>query len=329
MRSIAVFNNKGGVGKTTLLCNLAAYLAREEGKKVLIVDADPQCNATQSIFSDDVLEDLYQKSSFTIHSIVRPLSRGRGFASELKTYRNANFGVDVLVGDPDLGLTEDLLATDWVQGAAGDIRGLRTTLLFSHLLERCGEYDYVFFDMGPSLGSINRAVLLSCDYFITPMSLDIFSLKAIENIAKSLKGWRSKYEKGLEDISHPAEELEVADPTWDLAFAGYVTQQYTFKRDSGGNARPVKAYERIMRRVPATVGQNLLPEGALVEPLDLGSIPTLHSLVPLGQTSRKPIFALEGRDGVVGAHFTKVREFRATIRGITHRLMDNVGDAHA
>ncbi|WP_171467270.1 ParA family protein [Cellulosimicrobium sp. 72-3] len=328
MRSIAVFNNKGGVGKTTLLCNLAAYLARKENKKVLIIDADPQCNATQSIFQDELLEDIYQKNSFTIHSVVRPLSRGRGFASELETRHSPSFGVDVLVGDPDLGLTEDLLATDWVQGAAGDIRGLRTTLLFTHLLEKCSSYDYVFFDMGPSLGSINRAVLLSCDYYITPMSLDIFSLKAIENIAKSLKGWRQKYEKGLEDVQDPAEELEIAEPAWRLRFAGYVTQQYTFKRDSSGNARPVKAYERIMRRVPTTVEEHLLTKDQSVSGYDLGSIPTLHSLVPLGQTSRKPIFALEGRDGVVGAHFTKVREFRATIQGITHRLMDNVGDSH-
>jgi cellulose biosynthesis protein BcsQ len=46
MRSITVFNNKGGVGKTTLLCNLASYMSIELHNKVLIVDADPQCNAT-------------------------------------------------------------------------------------------------------------------------------------------------------------------------------------------------------------------------------------------------------------------------------------------
>lgn len=326
MQSIAVFNNKGGVGKTTLLCNLAAHLALRHHKKVLVVDADPQCNATQSLFSEDEVEGFYSRKSFTIHSVVRPLSRGRGFSRELTTYSSPQFGLDVLVGDPDLGLTEDLLATDWVQGTAGDVRGLRTTLLFSHLLQRCQEYDYVFFDMGPSLGSINRAVLLSCDYFITPMSLDIFSLKAIENIAKSLDTWRVRYERGLEAVDDAEEELEVTSPDWDLTFAGYVTQQYTFKRDAKGEMRPVKAFEKIMRRVPEVILDNLAPEGADEEALHLGSIPTLHSLVPLSQTSRKPIFALLAADGVVGAHFSKVKQFEKIISGISEQLLVNLSE---
>lgn len=77
MKSVAVFNNKGGVGKTTLLCNLAAYLSLRNGIKVLVVDADPQCNATQAMFSDKIVEKLYSSRSFTIQSIVQPLSLGK------------------------------------------------------------------------------------------------------------------------------------------------------------------------------------------------------------------------------------------------------------
>jgi cellulose biosynthesis protein BcsQ len=59
MKSIAFFNNKGGVGKTTLVVNLAAYFALRLKKRVLVIDADPQCNATQAMFSDDFIDKRY------------------------------------------------------------------------------------------------------------------------------------------------------------------------------------------------------------------------------------------------------------------------------
>lgn len=156
MKSIAFFNNKGGVGKTTLLCNVAGYLALEKHLKILVIDADPQCNATQSLFPDETLDTIYTKKSFTIDSVLKPLALGKGYTDQLEVRKAKNFGVDVLVGDPKLALTEDLLATDWGHAVSGNVRGLRTTLLFRHLLNLCGDYDYVLFDVGPSLGAINE-----------------------------------------------------------------------------------------------------------------------------------------------------------------------------
>ena len=74
MKSIAVFNNKGGVGKTTLLCNLAGYLSLQYQKKVLVIDADPQCNTTTYVLDDDQFFDVYyEPKCFTIFDIVPPL----------------------------------------------------------------------------------------------------------------------------------------------------------------------------------------------------------------------------------------------------------------
>jgi hypothetical protein len=56
----------------------------------------------------------------------------------------------------------------------------------------------------------------------------------------------------------------------------------------------------------------------------IGTIPTLHSLIPLSQTSRRPIFALRAVDGVVGAHFAKVSEYQETIDSIVSRIIENV-----
>lgn len=327
MKSIAVFNNKGGVGKTTLLCNLAAFLAIGCDKRVLVIDADPQCNATQSLFHDNIIEQLYDDlTNFTIYSVVQPLSVGKGFSQELEPKRATSFRIDVVPGDPRLALTEDLLATDWTRGISGDTRGLRTSFLFTHLLERCGDYDFVLFDMGPSLGSINRAVLIAADYFISPMSIDIFSLRAIENISISFAKWQRQLKSGLE-LNEDPQALEIENPGWRLRFAGYVTQQYTAKRDVEGRRRPVKAFEKIMKQIPSEVKEHFLDAGVASVPglkYELGTIPTLHSLIPMSQTSRKPIFELKAADGVVGAHFSKVKEYTGIIAGIADRLLHNV-----
>jgi cellulose biosynthesis protein BcsQ len=323
MKTVVFFNNKGGVGKTTLLCNLAGYLAIERHAKVLVIDADPQCNATQSMFGDATLSSIYEKKSFTIDSVVRPLSLGKGFTSEFQPLHSQSFGTDVLPGDPRLALTEDLLATDWGQATSGSVRGLRTTLLFRHLLEFAKGYDYVFFDVGPSLGAINRSVLLAADYFLTPMSTDIFSLRALENISLSLQKWRKQFNASVDSISaDEISEVGVDDLAWRLRFVGYVTQQY-----AAGEPRAVRAFEQIHKKVPTAVAKELVaplqPDYASIE-YALGTIPTLHSLIPLSQTSRRPIFALRAADGVVGAHFAKVTEYRKTIGAIATRLLSNI-----
>jgi cellulose biosynthesis protein BcsQ len=148
-----------------------------------------QCNATQLMLDEISVYDLYDDpKSFTIHSIIHPLSVGKGYAANLAPLLIEDYRVHLIPGDPRLALKEDLLSKDWQDAIAGDIRGLRTSFLFSQLLTRCQDYDYVLFDMGPSLGSINRAVLLACDFFLSPMSIDIFSLRAIEKHFKSASG---------------------------------------------------------------------------------------------------------------------------------------------
>ena len=277
MKSVAVFNNKGGVGKTTLLCNVVAYLSRHLEKNVLVIDADPQCNATQSMFSDEEIDKLYEnQKTFTVYSVIHPLSLGKGYTENVHPMRREQFGCDIIIGDPRLSLKEDLLARDWSSAVSGEVRGLRTTFVFSELLDRCQQYDYVFFDMGPSLGSINRACLLSCDYFVSPMSIDIFSLRAIENIRISIENWRKNLTIGIQNIEDKDDFPANAKKTMNIKFAGYVTQQYTAKTSGKGEKRAVKAYEKIMKRVPKTIENNFIahlqPESDEIS-YALGSIP--------------------------------------------------------
>ncbi|MFP3593876.1 ParA family protein [Chryseobacterium sp. SIMBA_038] len=328
MKSIVIFNNKGGVGKTTLLCNIASYLKIRKGKRVIVIDADPQCNATTYMFPYSDIENIY-KSGNTLFKIIKPLQRGKGYLkSDLPIITSPNFQVDVIPGDTQISLTEDFLSKDWLDGKTGDYRGLQTTLLFRDLLEKLNaDYDYVFFDVGPSLGALNRSVLAASDFFIVPMSSDIFSLQALENISKSLNEWKFQLERGLEDYkAKEKEDFEINNKIikWNLQFAGYITQQYTAKTING-KKQPVNAYEKIIRRIPSAIQKHLVANNIIqLRSNKLGEVPNLNSLIPLSQSSSAPIFNLKSENGVVGAHFNKVKEYDNTIKSIVSNLQLNI-----
>ena len=322
MKSLVFFNNKGGVGKTTLLCNVAAYLALEKGLKVCVVDADPQCNSTQYFFNEEIIEEIYSnKSSFTIQSIVDPLVEGIGYQETVSTRRAHSFGVDVIPGDPRLAITEDLLAKDWGDAKAGEIRGIRTSLVFSQLLHLLSDYDLVLFDVGPSLGAINRAILLSADFFVSPMSVDIFSLRAFENIAEWIENWRTEWARGIENARDPSKIPE--HRAEGAQFIGYVSQQYLAKSVQGSR-RPVNAYEKIRSQIDDIIEDNIGEGDAPQRPFEIGTVQNLFSLVPMSQSNNKPVFKLQAKDGVVGAHFQKVKDSFDVFSSVSDRIYERI-----
>ncbi|WP_413714765.1 ParA family protein [Serratia ureilytica] len=331
MKSIVFFNNKGGVGKTTLLCNVAAYLSIEMKKKILVVDADPQCNTTSYCMAENDIEKFYNNDKReSVESFLNPIRRGTGYIQKRITpIKTDRFGFDLIAGDPKLALSEDLLATDWDPASSGKPRGLQTTFVFSHLSRLYKEYDFILYDVGPSLGALNRSVLISCDFFLIPMSVDVFSLMALGNIHKSLENWKLGIERGLENHKdNEGEDFNIkGEPvSWNLSFIGYAMQQYKGKTVRGQKVR-VNAFEKVAKKLPGLMQSEIINPHAnnLRLDFDLGQVENMNSLIPLSQLAHSPIFALKGRDGVVGAHFTKVNEARGIYKGICERLIANLG----
>lgn len=330
MKSIAFFNNKGGVGKTTLLCNLAAHFGLRDQKNVLVIDADPQSNATAYLLPDTMVQDIYADDSLAnLYEYYEPVAKGRGYSTAPPLIvKSPRFGVDLIPGHPRFALREDLLAKDWSDTLIGDDRGLQTTFTFSHLLnEVAPDYDFVFIDMGPSLGAINRSILLAADYFLTPMSADLFSLMAVENIALSLKTWRDELNAGLDYYERKNQERYHQDGheiSWKVVFLGYVMQQYKAK-SVRGEIRAVGSYDKIIQRFPADIARLEAIFGLQDNnSTDLGQFPSLYSLVPMSQTAHAPIFELGYADGVLGAHFAKVDESRSMFAAIAAKVTERL-----
>lgn len=341
MRSISMFNNKGGVGKTTLTCNIASYFAREMNLRVLVVDCDPQCNATQLIMGEEFATDFYWNSQgndavTTIRDVLSPIEDGDSHISTsvqpILGSRN-RFGVDVLPGHPGFSIIEDRLGAAWHELLGGDIGGIRktnwNTALATSLQDR---YDVVLYDLGPSLGSINRCVLIGCDYFLTPMGADIFSILGIRNIANWIAHWLGLYGNSLTlcEQRNPGRlrEYRIApDPGIARGYLGYTMQQYIAKSKEGQRI-PTARYENIIKLVPAVIEDSLgkyLRPGLTVAEAHLGDVPHLYSLIPLAQSVAAPILALKSSDGLVGSQYKQRDDYETIIRSVCGRIAENVG----
>jgi cellulose biosynthesis protein BcsQ len=197
-KRITVFNHKGGVGKTTLTYNIAAQLA-DLGKKVLLVDSDPQCNLSAYVIDGEYLDFLLDHSDApdgqTVWTALKPIVEATGPLHPIKPFEVLP-ELYLLPGDIRVSDFEADLNDFWRECLQRKRRGFYGTVALSELVNAvCLQYgiDFVFYDSGPNIGPLNRVILLDCDYFIVPAALDLFSVRALKTLGRSLFSWLSDW----------------------------------------------------------------------------------------------------------------------------------------
>lgn len=326
MRTIAFFNNKGGVGKTTLVYHFASMLA-ELGTRVLIVDLDPQSNLTAMCLGEERLEQLWPDTpehANTILGCVRPILRGTGDIGEPHVELLSE-RLGIVPGDLGLSSFEDKLSDAWPRALNRDEAAFRTLSAFHRIARRASDAhraEIVILDMGPNLGAINRAALLATRHVVTPLAPDLFSMQGLRNLGPTLAEWRRDWGDRL--ARKPA---SVDLPQGAMNPLGYVLMQAVMRL-----SRPVRAYERWVGRMPAEYHRSLIGDappagGASSDPYCLGIMKNYQSLMPLAHDAKKPMFALKPADGAIGAHTQAVARCREDFERLANEIVSRIDAA--
>lgn len=320
MKTIAFFNNNGGVGKTSLVYHLA-WMYRELERRVLAVDLDPQANLTAMFLDEDRLEELWSDGACpgTVAGALRPLLEGTGDLAAPQVEEVAE-NLGLLVGDLALSAAEDQLSREWPGCLDRNPRAFRVLSSFWRLAEQAAEErgaDLVLIDVGPNLGALNRAALIAADHVVIPLAPDLYSLQGLRNLGPTLRRWRQEWAERR--TRNPVAGLSL--PMGTMNPAGYVVMQHAVRMD-----RPVQACERWMVRIPGVYRKAVLDETCLAVPRlaeDLHCLSMLRhnrSLMPMAQEARKPMFHLKPADGALGGHASAVRDCYQDFRRLALRI---------
>lgn len=334
---LTFFNNKGGVGKTSLVYHLA-WMLSDLGYNVLACDLDPQANLTGAFLDDDRLETLWEQAvedatlNATIFECIQPLMQVGDLRypalQRINRQPMIDGNIDLIPGDLSLTRFEETLATAWPAALGSDVyRSFRILTAFSTIMQhsaaRTGA-DIILADIGPNLGAINRSALIATDYVVVPLGADLFSLQGLRNLGPTLRRWRQEWQRRLDNWPEPAFAL----PEGSMQPIGYVVQQHSVRL-----RRPVRAYDKWVNRMPREYATNLLndtdgpyaPTPQTDQQNALATMKHYRSLVPMAQEHRKPMFKLTPADGAFGSHAAAAKDARADFKALAEKIIHRIG----
>ncbi len=338
---IALFNHKGGVSKTTTTFNLGWILA-DKGKKVILVDADPQCNLTGMALGEGTEDNEARiEKIFNTHSNIK-IGLAPAFESQPKAIEAVDCipikgreGLFLLPGH--VGFAEYEVTLGIAQELSASIQALKNLPgSITDLLEKTAkkfDADYILIDMSPSLGAINQNLLMTSDFFIVPTTADFFSVMAIDSLAKVLPKWYAWAKAAsslpiLKDAAYPF-------PDVTLRFLGIIIQNY---RIIGG--KETAAFETWIQKIEENVSSKLVPilrehnmmlpnqvydQQGINQNFCLTKISNFNSLIPRSQEYGTPIYDLTPQQlGQVGKVLENNQKKQAEFREIFSDLADKI-----
>lgn len=340
-KRIALFNHKGGVSKTTTTFHLGWMLA-QKGHRVILVDADPQCNLSGLILDlkgEPEFESFYRtESTRNIRAGLAPAFESQPRAIEPVECVPVEGCLGLFLLPGHIRLSEYEVTLGIAQELSGSIQTLQNLPgSISHLLDVTAAHhnaDYVLVDMNPSLSSINQNLLMTSDYFIVPTSPDYFSVMAIESLCAVLPRWHTwssiaKNNAVLKAATYPF-------PNRNPKLLGTIIQKY---RPRGG--APTVGFQQWIDAINVSVSNVLMPQletlGMLLPKAKYEQIPNLYpnlclsqiadfnTLIAKSQEHQTPVFALSDEQlAHVGSVLTQNQSKREEFRMAFSKLADSV-----
>ncbi len=291
-KKVVFCNNKGGVGKTTLVFNVGVELSKK-GYKVALVDLDPQCNLTlQTLGHTFYGNNLFNTTSKTIYDVLKPKIEGSGDLDLTIKPTHVRDNLYILPGSINLSLYENLLLSGYNDAAAGNIRGYSDTSAIDRFLNEIGaseKFDIFLIDTSPSLGVLNRIIFLGAEYFAVPLTPDSYSVQGIQNLGGVFEGWKKQWKNTARAASVAGGTPSNLVLSGDSLFIGYIINSFNVYAE-----RALRRQDDWLTKIPGEVkthlsekhGRNGLVEKSWKAPLgklqDIGQLTAISMENNLG-----------------------------------------------
>lgn len=264
---ISVFNNKGGVGKSTICWNLADALARL-GKHVLLVDFDPQCNLSIAVLGEETFVGTLPTQNAPYGMAIRAylqrfLQNTGGEQLFLHSGKHTHQNVSLVAGDFWLNVYADSL------NVGGDLltgTGLSRYVALRRIVDKAEQesriqFDFVLIDLPPSFGALVRASFYSSDYFVVPCTSDNFSVYCVGLIGQMVPSFVRDWQSGLRRFKESNPNFSDFDDLGKPKFAGWIFNGFDTARRRRSQAEieiGAPRGEKKMNRADATMHEHLV-----------------------------------------------------------------------